>query len=405
MAIGDKIAIADKPTLDVVSANVGSNADTANATGSAHAKLKDIKTFVNGINNKVGQDEEPASPTGSVHAKLKDIKANLGGGGDVTGVDGAKYSPVVLRSPRMVYLGETPNPGRTYMNARCVISDNDYFYVVYASNSGIQKFSKKTLKLVASGASGLAFGGIAIKDDFLYVTSGTAVRKYNKNTLAFVTTSDPLPSAGSKIISDEDRLYVVCNNGSTSRVVAISTINLTIVAQTGNLGTNIPSMAVNYNYLYVGRTDTNVIVHTKSNLSNVGSVVLSGGAGSNVNAIVANNDYAFAYSNNGTTIQALVGSQNNPFSMFVSKTLNSIADMAIYNDDIIAVGSNTAHAIVRLRANDLRPTEVVLEQDALARRGYINVHVDDDFIYCSTSEGTVQIYTNGYAVTQYKKGV
>lgn len=63
--------------------NVGSNSDTSSATGSVHAKLKDIKA-------SVGATTDAANATGSVHAKLRDIKANLGvkslQRGTVTGV-------------------------------------------------------------------------------------------------------------------------------------------------------------------------------------------------------------------------------------------------------------------------------------------------------------------------------
>lgn len=405
MAIGDKIAIADKPTLDVVSANVGSNADTANATGSAHAKLKDIKTFVNGINNKVGQDEEPASPTGSVHAKLKDIKANLGSGGGVTDADGIKYVPVVSKVPRALYVGEAGSPSRAYVRVKTIVSDNDYFYVIFINGVGIQKYSKKTLKLVASAASGINFGGLAIKDGFLYASYGTAVRKYDKNTFQLVATSDALVATGSKLIIDGDRIYVMISNGSASRIQALSLLNLSIVYTSGTIGVNLSSMALNSNYLYVGSNSTTVYVHLKSNLSYVGVVTLSGGAGSNIPAIVANDEYAFPYSNNGTAIHALLGTTNSAGSLYSSPTINTIVDLALNNDEIIAVGASTAHPIVRLRANDLRITEIITAQDTLTRRENSCVYVDDDFIYVGTQEGTIQIYSNGYEVIHYKKGV
>lgn len=98
MAVGDKIQIADKQTVDAVNASVGSNTDASSATGSVHAKLKDVKAQLGNqtdaanitgnlqqktsfLTVNVGSNADSASATGSVHAKLKDIKANLGGGG------------------------------------------------------------------------------------------------------------------------------------------------------------------------------------------------------------------------------------------------------------------------------------------------------------------------------------
>lgn len=39
----NEIQIADKTTLDIVNTNIGSKTDTASATGSLHAKVKDLK--------------------------------------------------------------------------------------------------------------------------------------------------------------------------------------------------------------------------------------------------------------------------------------------------------------------------------------------------------------------------
>ena len=44
-----EIQIADKPTLDTINTNIGSNADAASPTGSIHAKLKNIQAGVTGL--------------------------------------------------------------------------------------------------------------------------------------------------------------------------------------------------------------------------------------------------------------------------------------------------------------------------------------------------------------------
>lgn len=48
---------------------IGTRNDTANATGSLHAKTADVR-------NSIGTDADVASATGTVHAKLKDLKTS-----------------------------------------------------------------------------------------------------------------------------------------------------------------------------------------------------------------------------------------------------------------------------------------------------------------------------------------
>lgn len=51
MAIGDKLFIADKPTLDRVDTNIGSDEVPASASGSVHGKLKELRNHVTDILN------------------------------------------------------------------------------------------------------------------------------------------------------------------------------------------------------------------------------------------------------------------------------------------------------------------------------------------------------------------
>lgn len=90
-----EIYIADKETLDKVNGSVGSNSDVASATGSVHAKLKDIKTSItsiNTINTNVGSNSDSASSVGSVHAKIKDVKTSIGNTTDVTNETGSIHA-------------------------------------------------------------------------------------------------------------------------------------------------------------------------------------------------------------------------------------------------------------------------------------------------------------------------
>jgi len=89
------LPIADKATVDTINTNVGSNADTSSATGSVHAKLKDLKAALGAINDaanaagsanaklaetlaRIGATNDAANALGSVNAKLRDIKASTG---------------------------------------------------------------------------------------------------------------------------------------------------------------------------------------------------------------------------------------------------------------------------------------------------------------------------------------
>ncbi|RYD01668.1 hypothetical protein N752_29260 [Desulforamulus aquiferis] len=67
--------------INTISTNIGSNADASSATGSVHAKIKDVKTLLSTVNTNVGSNADASSATGSVHGKLKDIKSAISGVG------------------------------------------------------------------------------------------------------------------------------------------------------------------------------------------------------------------------------------------------------------------------------------------------------------------------------------
>lgn len=86
---------------NTVNTNVGSNSDGASASGSVHAKIKSARTAIdaiktktdsyldatvstratqttlNTVNSNVGSNANAASATGSVHAKLKDVRSYI----------------------------------------------------------------------------------------------------------------------------------------------------------------------------------------------------------------------------------------------------------------------------------------------------------------------------------------
>ncbi|MDO7787504.1 hypothetical protein [Desulforamulus aquiferis] len=70
---------ADLTTVNTINTNVGSNADASSASGSVHAKAKDIKALLSTVNVNVGSNADAASASGSVHGKLKDIKSAISG--------------------------------------------------------------------------------------------------------------------------------------------------------------------------------------------------------------------------------------------------------------------------------------------------------------------------------------
>lgn len=79
-----QLPIADKTTLDAINAKAGANTDAAGTT-TLFARLKQIYDYltgnlsstVNTINTNVGSNADASSATGSVHAKIKDIKNSL----------------------------------------------------------------------------------------------------------------------------------------------------------------------------------------------------------------------------------------------------------------------------------------------------------------------------------------
>lgn len=112
MAVGDKLFVADKQTLEAVKALIGANTDPAgNATVFARlaqiaayvdqvegntdtiesslvtalADLLTIKGFTDTLEANLGSNASVANPAGDLHAKVKDIKATL------AGLDGTAY--------------------------------------------------------------------------------------------------------------------------------------------------------------------------------------------------------------------------------------------------------------------------------------------------------------------------
>lgn len=83
-----QLPIADKTTLDAVNTKAGTNVDAAGTT-TLFARLKQIYDYltsnlsaaraakIDAINTNVGSNADAASATGSVHAKVKDVKNKL----------------------------------------------------------------------------------------------------------------------------------------------------------------------------------------------------------------------------------------------------------------------------------------------------------------------------------------
>jgi hypothetical protein len=88
---------------DQIAKLVGSDGDLANAAGSVHAKLKDMKSVVEA---NLGSNYDLSNAEGSVHAKLKDMKSVI-----QTGVF-IKRTPMVGRS----YRNRTPGELRTLLS-------------------------------------------------------------------------------------------------------------------------------------------------------------------------------------------------------------------------------------------------------------------------------------------------
>ncbi|MEC1757361.1 hypothetical protein [Schinkia azotoformans] len=80
MAVGDKIYIADKTTLDEVKSNVGSNADVSNSSGSVHAKLKELRTLVDSVESDLaiikGYTDSVEGTLSTINSNVNTIKTN-----------------------------------------------------------------------------------------------------------------------------------------------------------------------------------------------------------------------------------------------------------------------------------------------------------------------------------------
>lgn len=93
---GEQIYLADKQTLDDTKTQVDSvKVDTGSIlinTNTIKSDVSTIKTYTDLIENNLGSNSDGVSATGSVHAKLKDIKANLGNGNIYSKLIAKSYS-------------------------------------------------------------------------------------------------------------------------------------------------------------------------------------------------------------------------------------------------------------------------------------------------------------------------
>lgn len=90
MATGDRLQIADKPTLDNVNKNIGNNGDNV-YSGTVQGKLNDIQNNVNGLGDT--SDTGGSNNSGSVNAKLNAILEWIEGGSKVFTQDGQFIVP------------------------------------------------------------------------------------------------------------------------------------------------------------------------------------------------------------------------------------------------------------------------------------------------------------------------
>lgn len=98
-----------------------------------------------------------------------------------------------------------------------VYGDNLY---ILRSNGSVRAFNKHTGDVIGdTPAGGISNGGtgyyysVSISDSKIYTVSGTALRIYNKSTLALIT-SKTLPRAANNVIYNDGLLYMVGSSGS-----------------------------------------------------------------------------------------------------------------------------------------------------------------------------------------------
>lgn len=84
MAIGDKLFVADKVTLDSVKTKVDTNLDVKVSTLATQTSVNSVSNIagttnnnVNTVINNVGSNSDASSSSGSVHAKLKELRSLL----------------------------------------------------------------------------------------------------------------------------------------------------------------------------------------------------------------------------------------------------------------------------------------------------------------------------------------
>ena len=179
MAIGDKVYIADKLTLDTVNNKIGSSGDA------------DVTT---------------------VMGKLNNIE-NISG---IVGLDGKKYYPIMQgTADALIKIIETlAQSGGSYS----IAIDESYIYLADSAAKTVIKFNKSNMSKVSETVAQSGDSeSIAIDDSYIYYADKTAkaVIKFNKSDMSMVSKTLVQSGESTSIAIDDSYIYYADKTAKT----------------------------------------------------------------------------------------------------------------------------------------------------------------------------------------------
>lgn len=163
-------------------------------------------------------------------------------------------------------------------NGYCIASDNDHIYVGHHSGT-VRKYNKETLAYVgATPGYGGAIRTIHVDDNYIYAGGSVtnAVKKYSKSTLTLISTAETFCDIFS-IVGDSSYIYV-CGAMINAPVKKYYKSNLQLVSTSSDVVPNgISCLAIDDTYVYAGAFNNKYVKrYNKATLSYISQVAYSG---------------------------------------------------------------------------------------------------------------------------------
>jgi hypothetical protein len=175
-----------KLIYDLITAKVGSNTDPA-GTSTLFAYLAQIAGYTDTLEGSLGQTTDAASSTGSAHAKLKDIKTAIGNSGDPASASGNLHQKVsqLQNSVNAIPTVTPQRPRKSYLNKFSTTSSS---FVTALQVNGIGKLfycSQHTarVQIILDGSLVYDFDSTGLSPTYFVSPAGENISSYGGYSL------------------------------------------------------------------------------------------------------------------------------------------------------------------------------------------------------------------------------